>query len=225
MLYDPVRARQAAVEGGLARVLGTQHDPKLPMGNFGRAALSDVISAWLVGLHAEIAPAIPRSLQWIDKAVAEDEKFGVDPNEHRTALHWAKAIGGWLDGGSNHEGEWDFARVYEEARWRYEQRPWPASEIVKSGLDDYMAFAFQGGEHDDGFEAGIGMYERWTGKTGVSLSGTLKRANWDTRCVFTGRPGATSTRRTCSRRDAKCFKPTCRKSGSGAGNSFEPPHG
>jgi hypothetical protein len=113
-------------------------------------------------------------LQWIDKAIAEDEKFGVDPNGHRAALHWAKAIGGWLDDGSNYEGEWDSARVYEEARWRYEKRPWPTSEIVKHGLDDYMAFAFQGGEHDDGFEAGVGMYERWTGKTDVSLSGTLK---------------------------------------------------
>jgi hypothetical protein len=84
------------------------------------------------------------------------------------------AIGSWMDTGLDNEGEWDETRVYEEARWRYEKRPWPTSEIVKYGLDDYMAFAFQGGEHDIGFEAGIDMYERWTGKTDISLSGTLK---------------------------------------------------
>ncbi|WP_255503901.1 hypothetical protein [Cupriavidus sp. UME77] len=144
------------------------------MGNVAQSDLADVISAWLVSLHVDVAPVIPRSLKWIEQAIEQDEKFGPDPNAHRTTLHWAKALGGWLDTGWNYEGEWDSARVYEEARWRYEKRPWPAHEIIKSGLDDYMAFAYQGGEHDEGFEAGIEMYERWTGKTSVSLSKALK---------------------------------------------------
>jgi len=174
-MFDPIKTRVSGFEDEMLRwFIDRQHDSKMPMGNVASSQLSTAIQAWLVGLDKEIAPVIPRALQWLDKAIAEDEKFGPDPNAHRTTLHWARAIGGWLDDGWNHEGEWDLARVFEEARWRYEQRPWSTHEIVKSGLDDYMAFAYQGGEHDEGFEAGIEMYERWTGKTEVSLSKVLK---------------------------------------------------
>lgn len=176
MLFDPIKTRlNGFSEAMLKWQLDTQYDPKRPMGNVAQSDLSDVIAAWLVGLYCEISPVLPRSLQWIDKAIEDDEKFGPDPNAHRTTLHWARAIGGWMDDGVDNEGEWDNARVYEEARWRYEKRPWSTNEIVKSGLDDYMAFAYQGGEHNDGFQAGIDMYERWTGKSGlVSLSKVLK---------------------------------------------------
>ncbi|MGK9416203.1 hypothetical protein ACSSUR_08605 [Pseudomonas cedrina] len=175
MLFDPVKTRfNGFSEAMLKWQLEAQYDPKRPMGNVARSDLSDVISAWLVGLHGEIASVLPRSLQWIDKAIEIDEEFGPDINAHRTTLHWAKALGEWMDTGWNSEGEWGLARVYEEARWRYEKRPWSTHEIVKTGLDDYMAFAYQSGEHDDGFEAGIEMYQRWTGKTEVALSKTLK---------------------------------------------------
>jgi len=175
MLFDPIKSRSNGFDDEMLKFdLGRQYDPRSPMGNVAASDLGTVIHAWLVGLNAEIAPIIPRSLQWIDKAIEGDEKFGPDPNAHRTTLHWAKAIGGWLADGWNYEGEWDAARVYEEARWRYEKRPWPTNEIIRYGLDDYMAFAYQGGEHDNGFEAGIEMYERWTGKDEVSLSKALK---------------------------------------------------
>jgi hypothetical protein len=177
MLFNPIRTRQVTVEGGLARALRTVFDPKRPMGNIASHELEDVISAWLVGLHREIEPVIARSLEWIDKAIAEDEEFGVDPNGHRTTLHWAKGIGEWLRDETLWEGEWYMARIFQEARWRYEKRPWPMHEIIKSGLDDYLAFAFLAGAPEDteNYEAGIEMYERWTGKSGpVSLSGTLK---------------------------------------------------
>lgn len=175
-MFDPIKSRSNAFSGEMLKFyLNTEYDPKLPMGNVACGELSYVISAWLVGLHAELEPVLCRSIEWIDKAIAEDEKFGSDPNTHRTTLHWARAISGWLESGQNLEGEWDAARVYEEARWRYEMRPWPAQEIIKSGLDDYMAFAYQGGEHNDGFEAGIEMYERWTANSEpVSLSKILK---------------------------------------------------
>lgn len=175
MFFDPVKSRMNGFNDAMLKFdLDRQYDPKSPMGNVGANQIETVIHAWLVGLHAEIAPVIPRSLQWIDKAINEDEKFGFDQNQYRTTLHWAKAIGGWLADGWNYEGEWDAARVYEEARWRNEKRPWPMNEIIKFGLDDYMAFAYLGGQHNDGFEAGIEMYERWTGKKEVALSKTLK---------------------------------------------------
>jgi len=175
MLFDPVKTRfNGFSEAMLKWQLETQYDPKRPMGNIAKSDLSDVISAWLVGLQGEIAPVLPRSLQWIDKAIENDEEFGPDINAHRTALHWAKALGEWMDTGWNSEGEWGAARVYEEARWRYEKRPWSTHDIVKTGLDDYMAFAYQSGEHDEGFESGIEMYQRWSGKREILLSSALK---------------------------------------------------
>ena len=72
-------------------------------------------------------------------------------------------------------GEWERARVFEEAAWRYEKRPWPMNEIIKCGLDDYMAFAFQAGDDSspDGLEAyenGIQMYEHWVSNKPPSMS-------------------------------------------------------
>ncbi|WP_287019609.1 hypothetical protein [Herbaspirillum sp.] len=175
MSFDPIKSRTNGFNDEMLNFyLGTQYDENRPMGNVAVSEIGTVVKAWLLGLHNEVSPIIHRSNEWLDRAIKEDEKFGPDPNAHRTTLHWARAIGGWLEDGWNYEGEWDAARIFEEARWRYEQRPWSTHEIVKSGLDDYMAFAYQGGEYDDGFEAGIEMYERWTGKTGVTLSKTLK---------------------------------------------------
>lgn len=155
--------------------LGTQHDSERPMGNVASGELSFVIHAWLVGLQPEIEPVIRRSIQWIEKAIADDEDFGVDRNAHRKTLHWALAIGQWLDTGANVDGEWDLARKYEESRWCHEKRPWPVSEIVQFGLDDYMAFACQSDVQSTVYEAGREIYERFSGKAGpVSLSKTLK---------------------------------------------------
>jgi len=176
MLFDPIKLRVNGFDRGLLNFyLKTQYDENRPMGNVAASEIEAVITAWLLGLHREIEPIIRRSNEWLDRAIKEDEKLGPDPNAHRTTLHWARALGGWLEDGSmDDEGKWDSARVYEEARWRYEKRPWPTNEIIRSGLNDYMAFAYQGGEHDDGFQAGIDMYERWTGKKGpVSLSKVL----------------------------------------------------
>ncbi|MFZ6768535.1 hypothetical protein ACO0LM_15865 [Undibacterium sp. Di26W] len=174
MLYNPTRKRQVNEEGNLARVLRTEYDANRPMGNVAQHMLSDVVSAWLVGQDEQVGNIIPRSLQWIDKAFERDEKFGIDQNGYLTSLYWTKAVGEWMLDGVNSEGLWDNARIFEEARWRYEKRPWPTNEIIKSGLDDYMAFAYQGGEYNDGFEAGVDMFERWTGQKGVSLSKILK---------------------------------------------------
>ncbi|MBK5125804.1 hypothetical protein [Paraburkholderia domus] len=37
-----------------------------------------------------------------------------------------------------------------------------------------MAFAYYGGEHNDGFEAGVDMFERWLGPQRTVLTKTLK---------------------------------------------------
>lgn len=172
MLFDPLKSRLNGFSKGMLNFyLGTQYNSDFPMGNVAVSELETVINAWLVGLHTEIAPVIPRALEWIKKAIDGDELFGVDQNAHRTTLHWASALGRWLQDGLNDNVAWDVARTNEVARWHSQQRPWTAREIVNSGLDDFMAFAYQG---RDGFESGVEMYESWTGKREVSLSKLLK---------------------------------------------------
>jgi hypothetical protein len=176
MKFDPKQVRDSKLrrDGALLQFLSNTHyDQNRPMGNVAQRQLGEVISAWLVGLHQQVSPVIHRSNEWLDLAIEQDEDFGVDRNLHRRTLHWARALGEWLETGWNAEGSWDNARLFEEAAWCYEKRPWPADEIVKSGLGDYMAFAYLGGEHDGGFDAGIEAYERWVGETKLSLRKTL----------------------------------------------------
>jgi len=174
-IFDPVRTRTNGYnDEALNYILATQYDADRPMGNVGASKIDEVIRMWLVGRHKEIARMLPRYLDWIDKALARKEQFGGDQNQYRASLCRAKALGGWMNGDGDAEGDWNSARVFEEAWWRNEDTPWTTHQIVNDGLDDYMAFAFQGGEHDEGYEAGIAMFERWTGKNKVVLSKLLK---------------------------------------------------
>ncbi|WP_118178567.1 hypothetical protein [Paraburkholderia phosphatilytica] len=182
MKFDPEKTRESKLrrDGALLKfLLNTQYDSKRPMGNVAQSQIGEVIGAWLVGLHEDVFPVIHRSNEWLDRAIKEDEDFGVDKNFHRRTLHWARGVGEWLETGWNAESSWDKAREFEEATWRNEQRPWPMNEIIEEGLDDYMAFAFQAADDcsPDGlerYERGIQMYEHWLGKEPPIISKTLK---------------------------------------------------
>lgn len=174
-MFDPVISRSNAFsEEMLSFYLKTQYDESKPMGNIAVCEMETALHGWLVGLYSEVQPIIGRCTGWIEKAISLNEQFGSDLNAHLTKLYWAKSLGGWLENGWNYEGDWGRARIFEESTWRNQNRPWPANEIIKYGLDDYMAFAYQAGHHEDGFEAGIEMYERWLGRGGISISKVLK---------------------------------------------------
>ena len=173
-LFDPILSRTRAFTEGMRKYhLDKQYDAEMPMGNFGISDIGTVINAWFVGYHEEMAPLLPRALKWIEMALERDERFG-GYESYRTDLYWAKALGSWMLEDDNDEGSWYRARIFEEARWRDPERPWPMREVVRSGLDDYLAFCVASGLEEEGFEAGIETYERWTGKNDVELSGTLK---------------------------------------------------
>jgi hypothetical protein len=153
--------------------LKTDVEEDAPIGNIAVSKISTVIDAWLVGLHQEIEPIINCANQWIDIAIGnkEEDRFGRDPNMHRTTLHWGRAVGEWLENGTNYERMWNIARISEEARWHYKASPWSVKEVLQHGLEDYMAFAYQCGE----FQAGIETYERWKERSGpMSLSKVFK---------------------------------------------------
>ncbi|QVN13675.1 hypothetical protein JYG37_19890 [Burkholderia sp. LAS2] len=193
MLFDPVRTREVVIDGALPRVMRTAYVDGQPMGNIAAHNMSDVVRAWLVGLAEDATPVISRSLSWIEKAIASDEDFGTNRDLHRVTLHWAKAIAEWMDTGWN-SAEWENARIFEEAAWRNESRPWPMNEIVRDGLDDYMAFAYQTGDDAtpdgmEGFENGIQMYEHWVNDKPPSLAKTLKPREYAyALCLYGCRP-------------------------------------
>ncbi|WP_198344670.1 hypothetical protein [Burkholderia ubonensis] len=49
------------------------------MGNIAQAELGTVIKAWLVGLEKEVAPILPRSVEWLADAIERREKLGGNP--------------------------------------------------------------------------------------------------------------------------------------------------
>ncbi|MDC6176417.1 hypothetical protein [Ralstonia solanacearum] len=173
-----------------------EFDANLPMGNFAANEIEDVISAWLVGLHNEVSVVIPRSLEWLDSAIAsgEENRFGPLPCMHRVTLHAAKAMGSWMRNSENDEHIWliaqtaqaeymqtGYVKVLGPDRFDYElQRfvpqevhglPYSSSRIVRDGLlDDFMAFAFQAGQ----FEQGIAEYEKHLVPKVPSLKKALK---------------------------------------------------
>jgi len=127
------------------------------MGNVAQSILGDVVKAWLVGLHADIAPVVPRLLYWLDKAIDEDEDFGTSRNFHRLTLHWAKALGLWMSDNSNAADIWSKARQFDATALEQDQNVWPKNLVGKDRLDDYMAFCYQAGE----YEAGIVEFEKY----------------------------------------------------------------
>ncbi|MGA4215304.1 hypothetical protein ACI2UO_26255 [Ralstonia nicotianae] len=169
---------------------------KLPMGNFAAFDIEDVVSAWLVGLNNEVTVVIPRSLEWLDSAIesGEENRFGPLPCIHRVTLHAAKAMGIWMRDNRNDELTWliaqtaqaeymqtGYVKVLGPDKFDYElQRfvpqevhglPYSSSQIVRDGLlDDFMAFAFQAGQ----FEQGIVEYEKHLVPKVPSLKKALK---------------------------------------------------
>ncbi|WP_407973063.1 hypothetical protein ACJ51O_36375 (plasmid) [Burkholderia pyrrocinia] len=193
-MFDPIVTRKNGfTEGMLNFLLETKYDESLPMGNFARSELGVVISAWLVGLENEVMSVLPRCVDWLEKAIKRDEQFGVSQNLYRRDLYWAKAIADWMDMGWE-SAEWENARVYEEAAWRYEKRPWPMNEIIRDGLDDYMAFAYQASDDSspdglEGYENAIQMYEHWVNDIPPSLKKMLKPREYAyALCLYYARP-------------------------------------
>lgn len=176
MVFDPIKLKENGYSSEMIRfIVSREYDEKRPMGNVACGDLDNFILASLLGLHNEVAPIISSRIQWIETAIVNDEDFGVNRNAHRVKMHFAKAIGEWLLDGKNNCEAWNNARIYEEAKWSWEGGPWSMREIVKDGLADYMAFSYQGGEYNKGYEAGIETYRRCTGKDGpVSLLKMLR---------------------------------------------------
>lgn len=150
-----------------------------PIGNFGIGDVRGYVKHSIIGYEAEARPLLLRGNQRIDEGLAsqEYERFGGEFG-HRSDLHLARALGTWLEENDPATDQWNEANRYFEASWR--SGVWTRQEIIRDGLDDFMAMAVLGGDFEDykhgkaPFEAGIDMFEHWTGKSDVSLKELLK---------------------------------------------------
>ncbi|TCS32901.1 hypothetical protein EDC30_11912 [Paucimonas lemoignei] len=170
MIFDPHPQRKFFETCGLALILDTQFEKDAPMGNIAKNRISDVILACLIGLGTQATPIIPRCLEWLDTAISHDEDFGTSRNFHRMALHWAKALGLWINDGLNRVEIWNKVRQFDEAALMQDQNVWPKNLIAKDRLDDYMAFCYQAEQ----YEVGVAEFEKYYGLKTMSLKRTLK---------------------------------------------------
>lgn len=196
-IFDPIALRHNCLreEVPLRFYLDTQYDETKPMGNYAVWHLEEVIKCWLLWLETEIAPVLPRALQWLDRAIegGEEQRFGT-PCSHRRTLHWAKALGQWMYTKENDEATWEvaqdaqiehmrtgFTKVLGPDKFDYKlQRfipqevkglPFTSRKLIIDGiLDDFMAFSFQAGQ----YETAVEEYERHLVPKTPSLKKTLK---------------------------------------------------
>ena len=171
MLCDPVKSRKNAFnDGTLKFYLNKTFAAGDPIGNYANGDLEYVLKGWLVGVTMELSPIIPRSLEWLDSAIADDEQLGEAQNFHRMQLHWAKAIGLWMQNSINDAQAWDRVRFYCEAAFTVDKNVWPKNHIATLRLDDYLAFCFQAQQ----YKLGIAEFQKYHGIKTISLKRVLK---------------------------------------------------
>jgi len=182
MRIDLEVSRFGANNGLSYLISRTDPKPTDPIGNYGVHDTSSVIGCCIYGLSQSALSIIARSNDWLDRGLESQEydKFGDSPPFHRFKLHWARALGTWLEDNATDEYHWNEACHSLEAYWRDPDQPQTPQKVIRYGLDRYMAFSVLGGCFENckhgrvPFEAGIKTYEYWTGRSEVSLKKVLK---------------------------------------------------
>jgi GNAT superfamily N-acetyltransferase len=164
-IFEPIESREAALPPHYN--LNMQYDPKDPMGNFAVSYITNVIRSWLIGF-TYYDEALPRWIDWIDKAFERDEECGMSKEFYHLQLYQAKALGRWLMNGKDDIKDWDNARMASEVCYDC-PNIYTKGDKIGEALDDYMAYAYQA----EKYEEGIAMYEKLRGKSPISLSKTL----------------------------------------------------
>jgi hypothetical protein len=162
MPFDPRIEKEAFLHADralLRQLLDTEFKTYRPMGYLASTVLHKLVYCWLVGLHEEIAPVLPRVIGWLDHAIAvraaagdatreaggdvsaEATEPGDDPPPGlRTNLHATRAMARWLHRGDAACDGWHASLA------RGERRTTPG----QIALDDYLAWCVQAGDHTTG---------------------------------------------------------------------------
>lgn len=169
--FDPIRTREAYLEHDrnlLRFYLENEYEPESPMGNVAISDLGTVISAVLVGLYDELAPLIPRAVDWLEKAIARDESFGSNHDFCRYQLFHGKAMALWMRDRVNAVEEWQAARQALKTASQ-QDGVYGRTAIKTDYLDDYLVLCYQAEQ----YEEGIAEYEKYHGAEALSLKKTL----------------------------------------------------
>ena len=179
MLFKATLVREKAPENLAIQVAMT---PEVgdPIGNFGISDIETYLKQVIIGYGREAHPLLVRGNQRIDMALATGEVFRPVVEQHWHYLHQSRALGNWMENSELADDHWNQSRRFFEAWWRWPERPWTRQEIIRDGLDDFMALAVLGGDAEnykygtEPFAAGIDMFKHWNGKSEVSFKKTLK---------------------------------------------------
>ncbi len=168
MVFDPVQRRSKFLNFLLDFELSATAKKDDPVGNFGLTSVETIVSAWLVNLKNEIAPVLPRSLDWLTYGIDHDEDLGESINFHKGMLLEAKGIGLWMLNAVNDVAVWQAATKNNLSLFN-DEIVWPKGKWDAGGWDDHMALAYQAEE----YEAAISLYEASHKVKRPNLSGAL----------------------------------------------------
>lgn len=173
MKYDPVLMRTKMLEKDdsdprsmLDYFLARSVTPNA-MGNMAASYVDDIIKFWLIGLHNEVAPMLPKIIQWLTTAIEQGEDFGRFPHYNRYLYHSSFALAKWLQSGDAATQGW--AATRELALANLTDEVWGKSKIKTEGLDDYLSVCIQAEQ----YQAGIDGFEKYHGAKKISLKKTL----------------------------------------------------
>lgn len=159
--FDPSKRRKSFEDFGIQYALNVRYDSSRAMGNVGLSQLELVIGAWLVGLEKEIAPVLPRALEWINGAIEGGETFGESPDFHKQNLWWGKAIAQWMLDGSTDTQAWEQARQHHAAAAQESlalinenatRAIFSKAHFSTHRLDDYLALCVGAQQYELGIE-------------------------------------------------------------------------
>ena len=167
MIFDAVKTKAAYQRFWLKSLLERAYEPSKPMGKIAQAAIADTAVAWLLGFHQQVAPVLPKALDWLDKALASDEVFDTDPNYYRFRLAWARALGIWMRDGIAQKAAW--LSVCDYSRSSVVGSGFAEAAIATDRLDDEMAACYLAGS----YESGIEEFEKYWGKQSLALTKML----------------------------------------------------
>lgn len=154
MTFNPQIEREAFLhaDGALLRqLLDIGFESYRPMGYTADTVLKKLVYCWLVGLSEEIAPMLPRAIDWLGHAIVNGEGGFDDFAPRRTNLYAARAMARWLLHAEAAEDDWAHARIFHancHARLAPGAR---RAALAQEGFDDYLACCVQSGD----FEAGL----------------------------------------------------------------------
>lgn len=150
MYFDPVRNQwKFSPEGGtLSRLLGHKLERKGPTGNYAVFDLSSFIFGWFGGFKDELAPALDRTVIWLNRAIESDEKFRPAQDYHRRNLYKTRAIVRWMLNSDTCIEDWHQANIFDGKDWNFKDPP-QMDFGVQLRFEDRLAFLFQAGEYDE----------------------------------------------------------------------------